>query len=308
MFGGTPNVADLSAPTLRNFLLRHSLRAFLFIVLANLGMTTYLPMTTKVFAQRAIPDNSQTRPTLISIDGKSFGSGFYLNTEDAVWLITAKHVLFDDKGVLLGQKAESLGYNEGDDLGTVLEFDLKVLTAAGFLRSHKSADAAVIKVASATEPADKQRTLTPVAGVNLKQVSKQGITGTSNYLKFDDVAMGNDVIVYGYPNSIGLRAMPQIDQKQPLLRKGIVAGRNSTQHTIIIDCPSFNGNSGGPVVQINNRVFEVDFKIIGIVSQFVPFDNSGWSAAIGGNATILNSGYSVVTPMDPVMDLISQVP
>jgi hypothetical protein len=46
-------------------------------------------------AQRAIPDDNLAYPVLITLGNGSSGSGFFLNTSDAVYLVTAKHVLFN---------------------------------------------------------------------------------------------------------------------------------------------------------------------------------------------------------------------
>jgi hypothetical protein len=39
----------------------------------------------------------------------------------------------------------------------------------------------------------------------------------------------------------------------------------------------------------------------------VPFDDSGWSAAVGGNATLLNCGFPVLLPIDAVLDLLAPI-
>src|ERR1035437_6546772 len=46
-------------------------------------------------AQRAIPDDNLAYPVLISVGNGSSGSGFFLNTNNAVYLVTSKHVLFN---------------------------------------------------------------------------------------------------------------------------------------------------------------------------------------------------------------------
>lgn len=52
-------------------------------------------IATNSFAQRAIPDDNLAYPVLISLGNGTSGSGFYLNSSDAVYLVTAKHVLFE---------------------------------------------------------------------------------------------------------------------------------------------------------------------------------------------------------------------
>jgi hypothetical protein len=109
-------------------------------------------------------------------------------------------------------------------------------------------------------------------------------------------------VARSYPSSIGLANIPQVDYKRPLLRKGIVAGKNSKLRTLITDCEIFPGNSGGPVIEVERYFAQSNFRVIGLIIQFVPFDN----ARIPGltRTTLLNSGYSVVTPMDFVIELI----
>ena len=193
-----------------------------------------------------------------------------------------------------------------ESAGTLIELDLKAFVEAKRVKSHPKQDVVVVEVATSDKPEIEQRELKPVPGVTLNRIAPEGVWGptTKSTLKFEEVAVGNGVLVPGFPSSIGLKNVPQIDRLKPLLRRGIVAGLNETLKTIIIDCPVFPGNSGGPVVQVDTTAFETNFRLIGVVSQFVPFDNSGWSAAVGGNATLLNSGFSVVVPIDAVLELL----
>src|SRR5690606_18808210 len=69
---------------------------------------------------------------------------------------------------------------------------------------------------------------------------------------YNNIRIGTDVLIVGYPSSIGLLNKPQYDYYKPLLRKGIVAGVYPHQRTFIIDSPVFGGNSGGPVLQKSN--------------------------------------------------------
>jgi hypothetical protein len=157
-------------------------------------------MGDQVKAQRAIPNQDLGRPVLIDLANKSSGSGFYVNTDEAVWFVTAKHVLFDEKGELLADKAELLSYGVDDDVGTALEIDLKALNAAGLVKASKSGDAAVLKVGIATEPAKLERQISPPPGVSIKRKGPDGVYGTAltDIRTYDDVAIGNDIVVFGY--------------------------------------------------------------------------------------------------------------
>jgi hypothetical protein len=75
-----------------------------------------------------------------------------------------------------------------------------------------------------------------------------------------------------------------------------VAGKNeATRRAIIIDCPSYPGNSGGPAVEIDERGFQSRLTVIGVVVEWVPLVTQGGLA---------NSGYTVLAPMDGVLDLV----
>ena len=144
-----------------------------------------------------------------------------------------------------------------------------------------------------------------VPGVTVKEQAKGGVLSVAldNVKPFDQVLTGNDVIVFGYPISLGLQQLPKLDVHRPLLRKGIVAGTNPEKRSIILDCPSYFGNSGGPVVGLDKDVFKTDFKIIGVISQYVPFVDTGVSKTFLMQMAS-NSGYSIATPMDFVLELV----
>ena len=112
--------------------------------------------------------------------------------------------------------------------------------------------------------------------------------------------------MFGYPTSLtgGIRAI--FNPSEPLLRKGIVAGINLGKRTIIIDCPSYFGNSGGPVVQIDHPALNVTrFQIIGLVSGFVPFQEEWENKTLKYSHVIKsNSGYTVVEPSDSALELV----
>ena len=69
----------------------------------------------------------------------------------------------------------------------------------------------------------------------------------------------------------------------------------------------YQGNSGGAVYELNRVSGEI--KLIGLVSQFVPFEEHLKSEAYGYiNTNITNSGYAVIVPIDSVIDLINSMP
>jgi len=137
----------------------------------------------------------------------------------------------------------------------------------------------------------------------------QFASALSHLKMFDDVLTGNDVYLFGYPVSVGIKQMPQIEHNRPLLRKGVVAGKNRKNETLILDCPTYYGNSGGPVAQAEPLGSgNTEFRIIGIVREFVPFQETWVNATHKlSHWEISNSGYSVVVPADRIVDLVRKL-
>jgi hypothetical protein len=264
------------------------------------------------FAQRAIPDDNLAYPVLISLADNSSGSGFFLNSASAVYLVTAKHVLFKERPKqeinpqnpdpleLRSGKATLVCYSKdpSDPTKNVFTLDLSALETAGNIKRNPTQDVVVVKMMALQGTMSK-----PFPGVTILNLAKAGILGVApeNVKTFNQTLTGNDVLIFGYPGSIGLQNLPQIDYQRPLLRKGIVAGTNPAQQSLILDCPAYHGNSGGPVVEIDREVLMTKFTIIGVVIQLIPFNQTEGSDTI---ALLGNSGYSVAAPMDFVLELL----
>jgi hypothetical protein len=291
-------------------------------------------------AQREIPDDNLAYPVLITLGNGNFGSGFFLNTEDSVYLVTAKHVLFDPTNQhLFDQHATLLSYSKdlSDPTPNRIVLDFAILQQAGKVKPHPSQDVVVVQVfsvisappslpssnssappqppgappsqESSSQAAHPARNMLPVAGVQIVSYSASGVLGAdiSALRTFDKVLVGNEAMVFGYPNSLGLQQFPQLDPNRPLLRKGIVAGTNPGKKSIILDCPVYFGNSGGPVLEMDRGAFSTQLSIIGVVDQYVPFLQGGGSQTPTMAFAMqiqTNSGYSIAIPMDFVLELV----
>lgn len=267
--------------------------------------------STMAVAQRDIPDDNLAYPVLVELIGSNLGSGFFLNTANATYLVTAKHVLFDPKtGELRAGTANLLSYprNISGSGRNLLSVNLKALLKTGEIRSHTKEDVSVIRLGIDKEKnsEDKGQELLLFNEITPIESTESGIVGVGleNVKKFDQVLIANSVIVFGYPTSLGLEKVPQLDPVRPLLRKGIVAGVDPNRKSLVIDCSVYPGNSGGPVVQITQEWPKIHFAIIGVVSQFVPFDSKRLQGLPQDfSRSLTNSGYAIVTPMDFVLEL-----
>ncbi len=293
-------------------------------------------------AQRAIPDDNLAYPVLINLTDCANnvtsiqGTGFFLNSTSAIYLVTARHVLLNDAVRLAPdqprplqcKRAELVSYPKDPKDKQLNRFsvDLQGLNQAGKVRAHAIHDVAVVQIGvvsnlastPAAPPAVQKAVdgsaqgpvqIQTVPGVSINQSAPSGILGVglNTVEMFDHVLTANDIYVLGYPASIGLQQAPQIDYSSPLLRKGIVAGTNSTNKTIVLDCMTFHGNSGGPVLEVIHQGLQNQFRVIGVVSQYVPVAET-WVNTTQSyfNMQLYNSGYSIAEPMDSVLELVAQ--
>jgi len=147
-----------------------------------------------------------------------------------------------------------------------------------------------------------------VKTIYLNGVSRLG-TGTRiipfqlpELIPYEEVIISSECFLLGYPTSIGNPKLQQFIYTRPLIRKGIVAGKNYLNKTIIIDCPVFPGNSGGPVFVLK----DINLYLAGFATQFVPFieqwQNTKYRELY--NTEVENSGLGVVIPSNFIKELI----
>jgi S1-C subfamily serine protease len=258
-------------------------------------------LTKEARGNGALPPDNLNYPVLIIGANGETGSGFYLNSETDTFLVTARHVLLDDSGLFFRSDSIiciSYPLNPSEEGDIVISLDLLLLKVNRNLKAHDTEDVAVIKIGDVKKelPApDGKMAIKFVAGVNLKRATSSGILGVGiqNVKRFSDISVSNDAFVFGYPTSLGLADIPQIQYERPLIRKGVIAGKNKPLKTIILDLPVYKGNSGGPVVEVEDLGLSKKLSLIGVVSQMIPSRDGS------------NSGYAVAIPIDPVLELVN---
>jgi len=256
---------------------------------------------------RTVPDDYLALPVLVELDTKATATGFYLGDGKYIYLVTAKHVLFDTSKTLKSNGATLTSYpGDPTDSGrNVLKIDLKAMNEANDIRYDKTHDVAVIRIGQLSRKG-KRKVVGLFDGVKLKEKTESNFLYADTVFtkKFYEVLIGNEIYIFGYPTSLGLKKIPQLDYNRPLLRRGIVAGKNRSLETIILDCPGYKGNSGGPVVEVEKvNLGKTVFNVIGVVVQFVPYVTHGYGYS-DTTTIILNSGYSVAIPIEIVLELL----
>lgn len=266
-----------------------------------------------------LPGNNVTSPVQLTLDNGDLASGFFLRDTKKLYFVTARHVLFSKdevskKLILKATNGHILCYSGREDFSEKIEFDVnfEALYQDGKIKPHNDHDVVVIYVSDYyiddSTGKDHFRSTSNFrisSGSPLSGIITSYIT---DIIKFDKVEIGNDIYIFGYPSSIGIIDMLQIDAEKPLTRKGIVSGKNIKNKTIIIDCPVYNGNSGGPVIQaIQLDAINKSYLRIGVVSEFVPFSEEWLNKKHGRSSltVVFNTGYSVVEPIDFVLELLT---
>lgn len=266
----------------------------------------------EVVAVSEIPEDTLKYPVLVTLPNVASASGFFLSkARGPFYFVTAKHVLFQG-GKLKCATASLLAYakSPGYQNQVVLDLQLDLLYSSGNVKVHPSVDLVIVRIGSLS--GERYGQLSLIAGVTIQQISEKhseliAVDMEENVKKYDQVTIANDIFVFGYPSSLGIKNVPQIDFKRPLLRGGSVAGKNEDLKTIILDCPIYYGNSGGPVLQVvRHNPGWVEYHVIGVVTEFVPFCEELYNKQHGyTNISIENSGYSVAIPMDVVLELVN---
>jgi len=253
-------------------------------------------------AQAYLPEDNLAYPVQVVVPGGG-GTGFFVRRDRELFLVTARHVLFD---VLTGElhsrefTLRALSKDLKEAAVTVMHVNAGQLQEAQQIRTDDRRDVAVIRLGTL-----RPERLDTTPGVVVSERSRGGIiVAPFDYLtRYADVDISSQIFMFGYP-AVGVSGFSQIDGSKPLVRGGIVAGLNAALKTIIIDAPVNHGNSGGPVVQLSRTN---KLRIIGIATQFVPVPEDVLGVKPGDSTVVAlgNSGYGVVASADAIIDLIA---
>ena len=216
--------------------------------------------------------------------------------------------LSSDHWSLRAPQARCTFYPSRTETSSVMTLNMSVLLGKGDVRFSMDHDIAMARFEDCN-PTNSSQLIFDTSVVDFSDSSHRDIPDIRIddwARKYDAVSVGSDIFIVGFPSSIGLNEAPQIDPNAPLFRKGIVSGKNSAIRTLVLDCPSFPGNSGGPVIlEEKASVTSDNFYIVGVVTEFVPFRQTWQNQQFGlVNQEWSNSGYSIAEPMDTVLDMV----
>jgi len=263
------------------------------------------------YGQSSITEILVEKTILIEFPNGESGSGLIFQDTSSTYLITAKHVILNE---IKDSTGKTINYTLKDKKGLLkyyssdiekaapkgIEIDFLGLYNNGLLKYSKDADILICRIGK-IDTVDYIKILYNEHVKKLNPQSSISAYVSANIASFDESELGNDIYIFGYPKALGLEGIYQYDFDRPLLRKGSLAGKYVANRTLVIDCSSFGGNSGGPVIEIIKN----EAKIIGIVVSFIPLAEVWINPRYNiRNIELVNSGYSVVEPIDKIFDLI----
>ena len=231
------------------------------------------------------------------------GSGFYLadTVTNFVNLVTACHVLFTKNGQPYSDSVYLISYkkNSQSDSKDTLRVSLSSAYKSKYLKYDNIKDVAVFSIAFNVK---NELHYLPFVSKISQTSTRLNVVSSEDAKMIGDLQTLDDILIAGYPKSLTLTNTFDFDR--PLLRKGIIAGIDQKTKRIIADCAVYQGNSGGFVVTFSP--YSGQIKLIGLVSEFVPFQDRFRSESYGySNTNIYNSGYSVIIPYDFIQEEVS---
>jgi hypothetical protein len=277
-------------------------------------LTLVFAATTRLLGESVIPSIFNSLPVQIEIplpDGthSAFGTGIYLTESNHVFLVTAAHCLFNfqstNRNELLNTTAITT-FRQTNNATSTLTMNLNWLNEHGAIRRHPLHDIAVVFVGPLNT---NGQLMTAALGFqwNFSQVILPNFD-TGFCRSFTNIPNGCETLIFGFPRElVSGQITAQLDFDIPLIRKGIVSQKNETTKKLIIDSGVFGGNSGGPLVAIDHPGLGVsEFRIAGIMTQFVPVATRTFPQDGFTNSVLVFSGYSVAEPIDLALDLMRQ--
>ncbi|MBK9719515.1 MAG: trypsin-like peptidase domain-containing protein [Saprospiraceae bacterium] len=263
----------------------------------------------KAMSQSHLPEIINTSPVFIEHD-KGTGTGFLVKDSTSIYFVTARHNIYDlsTNQVLIDKVTVTTYYNDpttGDK--NIILIDIKGAISNKLLYSKNTDDALIIKIGNFKGLDSSKGVINYFPIINKNKSSWLNPLPMEMLKGYSEVYVGDEVYLFGYPTSIGLKQSPQFDFSRPLLRRGVVAGKNDKIKTLVLDCPSYPGNSGGPVIRKVTDGLRWEYSLIGLVVQFIPYEEQWVNVKSGLVRTDrFNSGYSVAISADKILNLIEE--
>lgn len=227
------------------------------------------------------------------IPSHKYGTGFFTRLERAptkLIFVTNKHMVEGDSALQL--KVPIIDSNLVIRGTLAITIPLFKNTVKQYYVSQDGLDIAFVVIERSSYPA--------------LDTSNFSSFADNTYANIKNLFVGQSVAFTGYPLDL------VVNNVQPLLRKGVIAGIDTIINVIYLDADAFGGSSGSPVfidfsVQENHQFWEANRQIlVGVISSYVPFTKYLINKETQKTEMIQteNSGIAVVVPAEKIRKII----
>lgn len=193
---------------------------------------------------------------------KSDGTAFFVQSEEELYVVTARHVA--EKGYDLHAAVRSINLKTGEIEVIFLNLPRKrwVYHPRQGDADTRYVDVAVMKINWMLD----HQVITFLYGAD------KGKEAKGNQLLFQDPEPPQPVLVFGFPSEIGF----ELTEQRPLGRLGIISmvtgskflkmeGKFVEERACLVDIEAFPGNSGSPVINQFNPVVDPQIRLLGLL-------------------------------------------
>jgi len=193
---------------------------------------------------------------------KSDGTAFFVQSEEELYVVTARHVA--EKGYDLHAQVRSINLKTGGIEVIYLNLPRKrwVYHPKQGDFDTRYVDVAVMKINWMTD----HQVMTFLYDVDKGKETK------GNQLPYEDPEPPQPVLVFGFPSEIGF----ELTEQRPLGRLGIISmvagskflkmeGKFVDERACLVDIEAFPGNSGSPVINQFNPVVDPQIRLLGLL-------------------------------------------
>lgn len=234
-------------------------------------------------------------------DSKVIGSGFLIEHDSVLFIVSAKHVFEHIPGESISYETYPNGKSNGEVTSISVAFGQVKNTP--FYHESETSDVALLVVGYQKSAIEYQMLSFVEASSTLPHINR-----SENLILLDDVWFSQEVVTVGFPSSLSIND-PRLPFNRPLAVDGILSGF-SQNNKIIARLAVFGGNSGGPVYSIisqrNNSDVTPYLGLVGLVVEYIPSLNAVFQNDNGQLPITTNSGYALLEPSDEILRLLNE--
>ena len=226
--------------------------------------------------------------------GTGFLVGFHHDGNDEIYLITNKHVVQDQKELLIR-------FNSLDD-APANDFPLQIKDAKGVVQFsfHPNPQIDIVAVSINVDFLKSKN-----SSFDFYDLEKD--IYTLEKMECNQIHEGSLVFALGFPMNL-----VDQDRQYPICRLGCIS-RISNAFDVddaidfLVDAQTFPGNSGGPIVsRAECATSNQKMGLLGIVRAYIPYQEALYSLQTGRQRSMMeeNSGLTVVHPVDRILEVV----